>query len=176
MNWWDVYKSTAHPDYLEMVSHEQAASEIMQYQSLHVPGLLQTPDYAREVLSFQNAPARAELLLELRMRRQALLSGAACPKMSVVLDEFVLKRGRPETLRYQLDHLRMFTAIYPVQVRVIPAMLLAADPPFMVIEPGGFVFAEMADGGNSGGDADRTRWLFGEKWDMAVPLEEYLRA
>jgi Domain of unknown function (DUF5753) len=171
--WWQAYQGVAHDDYLVMIGHEQAATAILQYQSLVVPGLLQTPEYAREVLGFRHPPPAAEQILELRLRRQELLSKPSCPKIRIVLDEFVLRRGRPETLRDQLDHLATVTATAPVEMRVLPAMILTADPPFMLIDPGGFVFAETADGGNSGGDPETMRWRFEEKWAMAAPLGDY---
>ena len=47
VGWWNAYRSHVAPAYLEYVGYETGAVFIRQFQGSVVPGLLQTPDYAR---------------------------------------------------------------------------------------------------------------------------------
>lgn len=172
--WWERYRGSVPEAYLRLVEREQAATSLSQYQPLLVPGLLQTREYAREVLRL-SATAHQEPKLELRMRRQDLLRQADCPKFSVLLDESVLRRGRPEILEPQLDKLRdVASGTAPIAIRVIPSSLLSVDSPFLIVDPYDYVFVETAVGGRDDEDAAAYRWCFGEKWNMAEPLERFL--
>jgi transcriptional regulator with XRE-family HTH domain len=88
-------------------------------------GLLQTPDYARAVLSAQlphhSAQAIAQLV-ELRMRRQDRLHGAEPLRVTAVIDESVLLRqvGGPEVMAAQLRHLLDLMELPHVVVRILP--------------------------------------------------------
>jgi hypothetical protein len=174
MSWWEEYQGIAAPAYLRLVEHEQSATAISQYQPLLIPGLLQTREYAREVLR-QSATAHQEPKLELRMRRQEILTRQDCPKMSFLLDESVLHRGLPELLDPQLDRLReVLAGTAPVSVYVIPSSLMCIDTPFMIMDPSGYVYVETPSGGIDDEDAAHYRWVFGEKWGMAEPLWNFL--
>ncbi|MFB7465004.1 Scr1 family TA system antitoxin-like transcriptional regulator [Streptomyces sp. NPDC056224] len=76
-----------------------------------IPGLLQTPAYARAVIAGTIPHATAEQAatrLEVRMRRQDRLRAQRNPlRLWVVLDESALWRvvGSREAMREQLDHL-----------------------------------------------------------------------
>lgn len=172
--WWARFRGSVPEAYLRLVEREQAATSISQYQPLLVPGLLQTREYAREVLR-QSATAHQEPKLRLRMRRQEMLRQADCPKLSFVIDESVLRRGRPEILEPQLDRLRSVLAgSAPVAVRVIPSSLMSVDAPFIIVDPYDYVFTETAVGGRDDEDPAPYRWSFGEKWNMAEPLGNFL--
>jgi hypothetical protein len=175
--WWEEYRGSVTDSYLRLVEHEQSAVEISQYQPLLIPGLLQTREYAREVLR-QSATARQEAKLELRMRRQELLRRPGCPKMYFLLDESVLHRGLPEILQPQKEKLRAVLAgTAPVAISVIPSSLMSIDAPFMIVQPGSYVYAETAIGGQddtTSEDAAQYRWTFGEKWGMSEPLANFL--
>src|SRR5579863_7414969 len=47
--WWDKYRDDVAPTYLSYVGFEAGAAFIRQFQSLFVPGLLQTVEYAEAV-------------------------------------------------------------------------------------------------------------------------------
>ncbi|MCF6524248.1 helix-turn-helix domain-containing protein [Streptomyces sp. JJ36] len=123
--WWqqysDVIPSWLH-DYLGL---EQAAEVIRGFESQFVPGLLQTPDYARAVARLghpEAPPAELDRRVELRVRRQGVLSRPDPPHLWVVLDEAVLHRpvGGRAVLRAQLDHLRTMAALPHVTVQILP--------------------------------------------------------
>lgn len=104
--------------YAEM---EAKATYISTYQSQLVYGLLQTPEYARAVLSVDN-PGRLEELVAARMERQRILDREHPPVLCVVLDEAVLYReiGGAEVMRNQLAHLLGFLDHPWIQVQVLP--------------------------------------------------------
>ena len=94
--WWHAYSDTIQPRFATYVGLEDAASEIRTYEVNLVPGLLQTEDYARSVISAGNLTGSleaAERRVALRMARQPmLLSGHNPPQLWAVLDEAVLHR------------------------------------------------------------------------------------
>ena len=75
--WWQPYRDVV-PGWLESyLSLEQDASVIRAYESCHVPGLLQTADYARAVIRQGNpraTDAEIEHRVSLRLHRQHLLA------------------------------------------------------------------------------------------------------
>ncbi|MFJ8659210.1 Scr1 family TA system antitoxin-like transcriptional regulator [Streptomyces sp. NPDC093795] len=100
---------------------EAKATYISTYQAQLVYGLLQTPEYARAVLSVEN-PGRLEELVAARMERQRILEREHPPVVCVVLDEAVLYRqiGGAEVMRNQLAHLLSFLDHPWIQVQVLP--------------------------------------------------------
>lgn len=111
---------------------EQEASLIRSYEPHCVPGLLQTPAYARALLRASHPhaePAELDRRVELRMRRQRLLDGedgqpaGSGPRVWSVLDEQVLRRrvGEPEVMRGQVDRLiEVCTSLPQVTVQIVP--------------------------------------------------------
>ncbi|MFJ1600115.1 Scr1 family TA system antitoxin-like transcriptional regulator [Streptomyces sp. NPDC088261] len=90
------------------VDLEAAATVIRTFQAQVVPGLLQTADYARAVLSAGRLNRdTVEELVTARLERQHILTRDKPPELWIVLDENVLRRrmGRVDTMRSQLDHL-----------------------------------------------------------------------
>jgi transcriptional regulator with XRE-family HTH domain len=65
-NWWDEYRGRVSPELLDIVELEWHATRIQTIQAIHVPGLLQTEDYARSVFTAV-LPALSRLEVELRV-------------------------------------------------------------------------------------------------------------
>ncbi|MBC2905304.1 helix-turn-helix domain-containing protein [Streptomyces cupreus] len=104
--------------YAEM---EATATYISTYQCQLVYGLLQTPEYARAVLSVDQDD-RLDEMVAARMERQRILSRDEPPVLWVVLDEAVLYRqiGGREVMHDQLAHLlRLFEKPW-IQIQVLP--------------------------------------------------------
>jgi transcriptional regulator with XRE-family HTH domain len=104
---------------------EATASTIYTYQPELMPGLLQTPDYARGVHR-PGIPALSEAeierLVEIRIRRQAgVIEAPEGARIVAVLSEAVLARlvGGPEVMAAQLEHLRDLSQNRRVEVRVL---------------------------------------------------------
>ncbi len=104
---------------------EAAASLIRSYEIQFVPGLLQTPDYARAVIRLANAKAPAEEIdrrVDLRMKRQELLVRDSAPTLWSVIDEAALRRpiGGNAVMASQIAALVDATKMPNVRVQVIP--------------------------------------------------------
>lgn len=137
--WWQSYEL----DYFAtFVGLEEAATAMKLYQSTTIPGLLQTPDYARAmcgVLVPEVSVERTEEFVEVKRRRQGRLAGEPPLPLSVILDEAVLHRavGGPAAMARQLDHVIEATRIYQVTVQVIPygaGAHAAMDSTFTIME------------------------------------------
>ncbi len=112
------------PDNLSrFVALEQDASEVRSFENSIVPGLLQTEDYARAVLSTLSTRGPADRLVELRMRRQERLYTDDDPlKIHMLLDEGVLHRpvGGEQVLQGQLKRLLADSRRPNITIQVLP--------------------------------------------------------
>jgi transcriptional regulator with XRE-family HTH domain len=120
--WWHEFKDLPN---LPLASLEAGAASIWQYSALLIPGLLQTEEYAREVLRKIRLDATRddiERRLRLRMKRQALLTDENAPQFWAVLDEAVLRRrvGGRQVVRRQLERLIDATELPSVTLQVLP--------------------------------------------------------
>jgi hypothetical protein len=124
--WWQqVDLSDA---YRTLIGMEQVAQTVSEYHVSVVPGLLQTPEYARVVASVGDAEVdpsvdaeRIERAVEVRIRRQEILERHPPPRLAVVIDEAVLARGPRDidVRRRQLLHLRQAADRSNITVQVI---------------------------------------------------------
>ncbi|MFI8848613.1 helix-turn-helix domain-containing protein [Streptomyces sp. NPDC053499] len=108
--WWQKYNDVMSPWFDRLLGLEEAASMIRTYEVQFVPGLLQTRDYAREVIRLghpRDDGRRSERRIELRMERQTILDKPHAPRLWAVMDEAALRRplGSREVMRAQLEHL-----------------------------------------------------------------------
>ncbi|KAB2351786.1 helix-turn-helix domain-containing protein [Actinomadura rudentiformis] len=143
--WWEEYRDLigGYPDFIAM---EAEANSIKQWETHTMPGLLQTEEYAREVISGWNAiatipPREIDRRIEVRMRRQEILRQSPRPaELSVVIDESVLRRrvGGTSVMRGQIEHLLAITELNNVRLRVLP--LEGAHP----VMEGSFILLEFA--------------------------------
>jgi transcriptional regulator with XRE-family HTH domain len=123
--WWHQYTDVL-PDWFQTyVGLEEAASMLRVYEVQFVPGLLQTPGYARAVITRGRADASAEeveRLVNMRITRQELISKAGGPRLWAVVDEAALRRpvGSPDVFRSQLEHLIEVTREPRVTLQVSP--------------------------------------------------------
>jgi hypothetical protein len=104
---------------------ESRAWRIETFRSNSVHGLLQTRDYAREVLMAAyptRAPESVEGPVAGREARQRRLHGEDPLQLSAILDEAVLHRmvGGPDVMRAQLELLAERAAQPNVEIRVVP--------------------------------------------------------
>ncbi|WP_197522941.1 helix-turn-helix domain-containing protein [Actinokineospora pegani] len=147
--WWHRYSDLMPAWFQDFVGLEEAAARIQTFELQFVPGLLQTEDYARAVVS-QGRPdladAEAERRVALRMSRQKVLHSLTAPKLWAVVDESVLHRpiGGPGVLGAQIDHLLEMTRLPNVTLQVVPFALsgYAAEGSFSILR---FTEAELPD-------------------------------
>lgn len=128
--WWHNFRDVLPEWFSAFVSLEGEAAVIRAYEPHYVPGLLQTPNYARAVLRAGMPNASAEdidRLVTLRIERQSLLARPQAPLLWVVMDETVLRRtiGSRTVMRDQFTSLIGATEQSNVRLQVIP---FAAGP------------------------------------------------
>ncbi|MEU3889463.1 helix-turn-helix transcriptional regulator [Streptomyces sp. NPDC029041] len=123
--WPHVYRE-AFPNWSRrFMEYSERAVAIREYSAHVVPGLLQTGDYARAVLSVGRTLGSEEQLEErvaLRLGRQERLGLPGRPELWAVLDEAVLRRpvGGPAVMREQLERLLGTRAERHITVQVLP--------------------------------------------------------
>lgn len=123
--WWQRYHDVL-PDWFSLyVSLEGAARLIRSYDPHFIPGLLQTEEYARAVLTSgtvgQTSPEEIERHVQLRLSRQKLLSAEKAPHLWVVVDETVFHRPvstRTAVMRDQLTRLLDLMDVPHVTVQI----------------------------------------------------------
>ncbi|GHI06861.1 DNA-binding protein [Streptomyces cellostaticus] len=104
---------------------EAKAVEIQLYDPLSIHGLLQTPEYARVLLTMRR-PAYTEVEVErffaARMARKSVFERDPAPELGFVLEEWTLRRplGGRELLRRQLEHLLEVAQLRNVELQVMP--------------------------------------------------------
>jgi transcriptional regulator with XRE-family HTH domain len=123
--WWHRYTDVLPSWFQAYLGLENAAALIRTYEIQFVPGLLQTPEYARAVilLGHDRAPAdEVERRVGLRMARQPMLNRSDGPQLWAVVDESALRRpiGGPKVMRAQLESLIDATKLSNVKLQVIP--------------------------------------------------------
>jgi transcriptional regulator with XRE-family HTH domain len=153
--------------YSTYVGLEADAATISDFGLGLIPGLLQTEDYARAVLTAIYPRLTADVMeqrLAGRLERQRALTSAQPPGFEAVLDEGVLHRvgGSPSVMRAQLAHLLTASELPNVRIWVLPfeaGLLPVPNNKFIVLsfrEPTvpGVVFIEGLTGDLYLGPAD----------------------
>jgi transcriptional regulator with XRE-family HTH domain len=132
--WWDDFSDVLAPDpedpllpdnLSRYVALEQDASKVFIFETIVVPGPLQTEDYARVILNTLSTADKiaTDRLVELRMRRQRRLYAEEDPLTAhVILDEAVLHRtvGGRHVMRDQLKRLLTDAQRSNITLQVLP--------------------------------------------------------
>jgi transcriptional regulator with XRE-family HTH domain len=120
--WWDRYWDIADPAFLLSLGYEGAASIIRTFEPVLVPGLLQTEEYAHEVLRLTSPPEQVDMRAELRFERQDRLLRPDGPQMHFILDENTVSRvvGGPAVMRRQVRRLKELADHPQISLRVLP--------------------------------------------------------
>jgi hypothetical protein len=105
---------------------ESEATTLLNYETMFIPGLLQTEDYAHAVYQGTTPTAtkdELQRLVEARMSRQAVLTRESPLRLWTIIDEAALRRpvGGHKTMAAQLDHLAESATELPhVTLQVMP--------------------------------------------------------
>jgi transcriptional regulator with XRE-family HTH domain len=121
--WWHVYRDVIPGWFEPYLGLEQASSLIRGYETGFIPGLLQTPAYAHALISHGiSSGAADERRVELRMRRQQLLSAPRPPHLWMLIGEAALRQiaGSRVLMAGQLRHLIQACDIPHVTIQVLP--------------------------------------------------------
>ncbi|MFI6736314.1 helix-turn-helix domain-containing protein [Nonomuraea sp. NPDC050451] len=111
--------------YTAYINFEAEAREILNFETIFVPGLLQTAHYAREVISGVLPTAtddQVQRRVDARLKRQLLLTAPDSPRLWAVIDEAALHRrvGGPTVMRDQLRHLAAQARNPQITIQVVP--------------------------------------------------------
>ncbi|MFC4062572.1 helix-turn-helix domain-containing protein [Planomonospora corallina] len=123
--WWHRFNDLLPGWFQTYVGLEEAASRIRTYEVQFVPGLLQTREYARAVITAGSAgiaPEEIARRVDLRMERQHVLERSDGPFLWAVIDEAALRRpiGGAEVMRAQLEHLMDLMHRPDITIQVMP--------------------------------------------------------
>ncbi|MFB7114105.1 DUF5753 domain-containing protein, partial [Streptomyces sp. NPDC056291] len=124
--WWQTYRDTISPAYADLISLEADAKSMRTYQSTLIPGLLQTPAYARatiEVTRMDSQPTDIDALTQVRMARQSVLSRPEPLELWAVIHEAALRprvKCDPKMMKEQLQKLLDHASLPQVSVQVLP--------------------------------------------------------
>ncbi|WP_149828161.1 helix-turn-helix domain-containing protein [Streptomyces tailanensis] len=123
--WWDEYRESLPTGLLDIAEMEHYAARLRSAQIMHMPGILQLPDYMRGI--FAEAvptmdPVDLERHVEFRLRRAALLDRPQPPSCEFLIHETALRMrfGDRKVLRRQIDHLLKQAERPDITTRVVP--------------------------------------------------------
>ncbi|MEU2738951.1 helix-turn-helix transcriptional regulator [Streptomyces sp. NPDC007095] len=186
---WKVARHDAFKDKYKEFMRLEAAALTMDKFTLGVPGLLQTEEFAREVLSGPQATAESDEAVEeqvaARLGRQLLLRRDPAPHVRFIIDEYAFRRpsATAKTWDDQLLHIEAVAMWRNVVLQVLP---FAAGVHYLV--EGSLTVLWQKDGsavaykeGNGGGelvddpeDVLRHRLSYDRLRDMALPPSDSL--
>jgi transcriptional regulator with XRE-family HTH domain len=118
--WYSMYADTV-PSWVEsFLGLESEATEVWTYESELIPGLLQTPDYVRQ-LAAQARMNGGDLQrsVELRIARQQRLDGPNPPRLHAILNESVVRRPVGD-MAEQIGHLLAMGDREKITIQVLP--------------------------------------------------------
>jgi hypothetical protein len=121
--WWGEFSDTIGPAARDLAELESRSTTLRTQEPLFIPGLLQTEEYARSVLSETESDLqRVDRYVEFRLARQRILTGDAPVAFHAVVHEAALHAhvGGPKVMRRQLLRLMEVSRLPNVTVRVFP--------------------------------------------------------
>lgn len=156
--WWQQYSDVT-PNWLRrLIGLEAGATRIYCFENHVVPGLLQTSEYTRALISngMPSAdPEEVERRVRLRLERQRVVRGSHRPDIIAMLDEGILLRpvGGPAVMSRQLSHLIELSHQEGVNIRIVPFEHSASAAPSYPIThltfgdggPSELVYVELLD-------------------------------
>jgi len=141
-SWWSTYRDSISKRLMQLIEYETAAYISRHFEDLVIPGLLQTTDYMRastNQLAPKMPPGEVDTVIEVRLKRQELLSRPDGPVLFFVMDEAVVRRvvGGKDVMRRQLQRLIEAADMPNVTVEIIPftaGLLPGLQAPFVIHE------------------------------------------
>ncbi|MFB4302222.1 helix-turn-helix domain-containing protein [Actinomadura sp. NTSP31] len=123
--WWHAYGDVIPDGFDLFIGLEEAARSLEEYSPELVPGLFQTPEYARAVITNNTRLLDEEIdrRVQLRVQRQTLVTRSTSPPtLKAALNEAVVHRvvGGPTVMAAQLDRLAELNERPNVSIRVVP--------------------------------------------------------
>jgi transcriptional regulator with XRE-family HTH domain len=129
--WFQAHGSRLPKQLITLIDHENKAVTISVFEAVFVPGLLQTSEYARAVISrnVNVPPGEVDDRVATRLGRQSLFSRERPAAFTFYLHESVLRLpvGGPAVMAEQLHHLHRMSARSYLSLRMVP-IALGAHP------------------------------------------------
>lgn len=129
--WWAPFGDVLPNWFKTFVGLEGLAASAFTYESLLLPGQLQTPDYAAALLvgNLRVPPMEASQVVRARMARQRLADDTDPLRFRAVIEEYVLDRivGGPQVMQAQLEHLLALMQRDNVELHVMPVTVAVHD-------------------------------------------------
>lgn len=125
--WWHSYRGVLTPVYEDLISLEAEAESVSSWQLGVIPGLLQTGEYAREIIRAtamsEAVEARVDALVEVRLARQAVLTREDPLTLWAIVAEQALRSTSEGdgVMHEQLGRLLAMGKRPNVNVQVLPA-------------------------------------------------------
>jgi transcriptional regulator with XRE-family HTH domain len=123
--WWEEYREILPTGLLDLAELEHHARRLRTAVTVHIPGLFQTTDYAREI--FRQAvpelpPPDIEHRVSFRVKRQAVLFRSPPTPHQVILHEAALRMmfAGPRVTRDQLAYLLDMNEREHIAIHVLP--------------------------------------------------------
>ncbi|MEV7786953.1 helix-turn-helix transcriptional regulator [Streptomyces sp. NPDC088106] len=123
--WWSSFADSIPESMNLLLTLEDEAVREDHFSCVYVPGLLQTRAYSTALQKANEIPlepAEIERLVDIRMKRQEILTRPKPPRLWAILDESVIRRivGSPETMREQLGRLLAANESPHITLQVLP--------------------------------------------------------
>jgi hypothetical protein len=123
--WWEQYRGTLPQGLLDIAELEWHAKRLLTAQTVHLPGLLHTEDYARAVFSAVLPPlSRLEIELRVnhRIERQRILDKEIARPYVGYVHEAALRMqfGGRKVTQAQLDHFCATSERKHISLRMVP--------------------------------------------------------
>lgn len=135
--WWTNYSDVLPDWFAAYIELEQRAELIRTFESHYIPGLLQTPEYARAVIR-QTLSSNIDRRVSVRMHRQQVLVRSGGLKLWAIIDEAAFYRSPDGAdMREQIEHLINICQQGDVVIQVLPT------PRYPSSNPGSFSLLRM---------------------------------
>lgn len=123
--WWQSFSEVLPNWFQPYIGLEESATLIRTYELQFIPGLLQTEDYARAIITQGNRGVSRDTIearVNVRMNRQKVLDREDAPRLWVVVDEAALRRpiGGVKTMKAQIEHLIDLMSTPSLTLQVMP--------------------------------------------------------
>ncbi|MFC0601987.1 helix-turn-helix domain-containing protein [Streptomyces palmae] len=123
--WWSEYRKTLPQHIIDLAELESRSTTLQSYQTLLVPGLLQTESYMRAIFRSarpDESPDLVESQVRFRLARQDILRADSRVNFHAVIHEAALRMcvGGAHVMRGQLIHLIRMSKRPGVTIQVLP--------------------------------------------------------
>lgn len=140
--WWQQYGDVLDPAGQDFMSLEADAYSVRAFETILIPGLLQTVDYARALhLATPGAGGQEDIerFLRVRSARQEVLTRPVPVRLWTIIGEAALRAriGGADTMKTQLGHLLASSELENVTIQIVPFTVGAhagVNGPFVILE------------------------------------------